>query len=71
MHVGVYEWIVEYMEEEWKYIRFLVPRQNLISRLIPDISRLIHVLANYPQTPSRLTCLPGIDELSVSLCWST
>ena len=54
-------------KEEWMYLKFLVPRQNLISRLIPDISRLIHVLVDYPQHSSRLTHLPGNSS---ALCLS-
>ena len=48
--------------------QILVHKQRLISRLIPDISRLIHVLVDYPLTYSRLTHLPGN---SCALCLST
>jgi len=39
--------------------QILVHRQRLISRLIPDNNRLIHVVVDYPLTYSRLTYLPG------------
>jgi len=54
MHVGAHVWIVENMGRRVDVSQFLVPRQNLISRLIPDISRLTRVLVDYPLTLSRL-----------------